>query len=89
MVDTKPAVEKSADCMEMMQDEQQGPAQVPCHGLTLDCIAMMGCFVPIALFPAPDAHEAMAIKAIHFPQSVYALSGLSEEPESEPPIFLI
>lgn len=89
MIDAKPAVAMSADCMEMMRDEQPEPAQKPCHGLTLDCIAMMGCFVPIALPSAPDTPEAMAVEAAHFPKAVYALSGLSKEPEPEPPIFLI
>src|SRR3546814_13459239 len=36
----------SADCMKMMAQQQQ-PAQKPCKGMTLACIAALGCVVPI------------------------------------------
>src|SRR3546814_2619291 len=38
----------SEDCMKMMAQQQQ-PAQKPCKGMTLACIAAMGCVVPMAV----------------------------------------
>src|SRR3546814_20032543 len=38
----------SEDCMKMMAQQQQ-PAQKPCKGMTLACLAAMGCVVPMAV----------------------------------------
>ncbi|MFX7930421.1 hypothetical protein ABTK36_19895, partial [Acinetobacter baumannii] len=38
----------SEDCMKMMAQQQQ-PTQKPCKGMTLACIAAMGCVVPMAV----------------------------------------
>ena len=53
----------SEDCMKMMAQQQQ-PAQKPCKGMTLACIAAMGCVVPMAVrndSPALAAREANPI----------------------------
>src|SRR3546814_10072091 len=36
-----------ADCMAMMAMQQPAPTEKPCKGLTLDCIAAVGCVVPL------------------------------------------
>ncbi len=36
------------ECMKMMAEQRQ-PARKPCTGMTLDCIAAMGCVVPLTL----------------------------------------
>lgn len=82
-------VRMSADCMAMMQKPPL-PEQKPCKGLTLDCIAAMGCVIPLAIAPAPPlidkvCHERME----HFPAPANALSGCAFAPEPEPPTVLI
>ena len=75
----------SADCMNAMAQKQQ-PSGKPCKGLTLDCIASMGCVVPMVLRDAspvpasPVAHEAMA-----FWTTTSILYGSDLTPEPEPP----
>ena len=41
------AMPMDADCMAMMAKQQPAPAQKPCKGPTLDCIATMGCVVAL------------------------------------------
>lgn len=78
----------SADCMKAMAQEQQ-PSGKPCKGLTLDCIAAMGCVVPIVLRDAPRIpaapipHQAMA-----FWTTTTILHGSDLTPEPEPPTIL-
>jgi hypothetical protein len=79
----------SADCMEMMQKAPQ-PAQKPCKGLTLDCIAAMGCVVPIAVTPESTLVDKMIYERMeHFPAPANALTGRVLAPEPEPPTLLI
>lgn len=78
----------SADCMNAMAQKQQ-PSGKPCKGLTLDCVASMGCVVPMVLRDAPRvpaspvAHGAMA-----FWTTTTTLHGSDLKPEPEPPTFL-
>lgn len=78
----------SADCMRAMAQEQQ-PSGKPCKGLTLDCIASMGCVVPMVLRDAPPvpaspvSHQAMA-----FWTTTTILHGSDLTPEPEPPTIL-
>jgi hypothetical protein len=77
------------DCMEMMQKTPQ-PAQKPCKGMTLDCIAAMGCVVPLAVTPEAALIEKMFYEGImHFSAPVSALTGRALTPEPEPPTLLI
>lgn len=52
------------DCMKAMTMPQEKNSKAPCQGITLDCIAAMGCTIPIllgepmALEPAPIAARA-------------------------------
>lgn len=78
----------SADCMKMMAQKQQ-PAQKPCKGMTLDCIAAMGCVVPIVLGDAPAMPAPLApIKVAAFWPSATVLRGSELTPEPEPPTLL-
>jgi hypothetical protein len=79
----------SSDCMEMMQKEQPQPAHKPCKGLTLDCIAAMGCIVPIVLKdPAVPAAARQLVSAPTFWASTSVLIGTDLPPEQHPPTIL-
>jgi hypothetical protein len=78
----------SEDCMKMMAQQQQ-PTQKPCKGMTLACIAAMGCVVPMAVRndePALVTREASATLA--FWPTVTVLRGTELAPEPEPPTLL-
>ena len=88
----------SEDCAEMMgltaqsevgQSEAGQQPEKPCEGLTLDCIAKMGCALPVALVP-----PAMpAVQTVYRPNTptlmpVARLVGRNLSPEPEPPAIL-
>jgi hypothetical protein len=78
-----------ADCMAMMEKQQPQPAQAPCKGMTLDCIAAMGCIVPLLAVPQSGAGAAMQ----QAPALVYwtvtpTLTGNELPPEQHPPTIL-
>ena len=78
----------SEDCMKMMAQQQQ-PAQKPCKGMTLACIAAMGCVVPMAVrndsltLAVPAASATLA-----FWTTTTVLRGSELTPEPEPPTLL-
>ena len=76
-----------ADCMKMMQGE---PDDAPCKGLSLDCIAAMGCTVPVVLAPdaAPVALDDMPKLSVT-PLPLPVLTGRSVAPTTHPPTRLI
>ncbi|MES2290917.1 MAG: hypothetical protein V4530_14375 [Pseudomonadota bacterium] len=77
----------NADCMKTMA--QQQPAGKPCKGLTLDCIAAMGCVLPIVLRdapPVPVSPEALGVMV--FWNTTAPLHGSDLTPEPEPPTIL-
>ena len=77
-----------ADCMKMMAQHEQ-PGQKPCEGMTLDCIAAMGCVVPIILGDAPPMPASLApVKVAAFWPSSTVLRGSELTPEPEPPTLL-
>lgn len=80
----------SADCAQMMGIAKVKPEQgKPCQGLTLDCIAKMGCAVPLALLPPLASDTARPLRA-DLPGLVPAspLAGRNFGPEPEPPAHL-
>jgi hypothetical protein len=88
-----PATEATAvqsmpmDCAEMPQKE---PEQTPCKGLTLDCIAAMGCTLPTLLAEAGPLDLANDEGApIERSISTPVLTGRSIAPEPYPPTLLI
>lgn len=78
----------SEDCMQMMAEQQQ-PGEKPCKGMTLACIAAMGCVVPIVVrndSPALGIRESDAVPA--FWPTTTVLRGSELTPEPEPPTLL-
>ena len=82
-----PAASAAIDCMKMMK---QAPAESSCDGITLDCIAAMGCVVPMTLASdQPALGEVVAFRALP-PEVVFPnLAGREVAPEPEPPTLLI
>ncbi|WP_230206850.1 hypothetical protein [Novosphingobium sp. Gsoil 351] len=81
------AAQMSPECAEMMGLAKQKPqSDQPCQGMTPDCIAKMGCAVPLALLP-PIAPDAIPQFRTALPGLVSAapLIGRSFGPEPEPP----
>lgn len=79
----------SADCAEMMKLAQQPQPGAPCQGMTPDCIAKMGCAVPVALIPpllgaAPTQFRLLAPRQT----PVARLVGREISPEPHPPAAL-
>jgi len=78
----------SDECAEMMGiDKSQG--KEPCQGLTLDCIAKMGCALPSAVISLamPLAAE-FHLPGLLDPLPVRRLNGRTIGPEPDPPLFL-
>jgi hypothetical protein len=62
----------------------------PCKGLTLECIASMGCTIPLAHADEPAGIEPVALVRIAPVAAVTKrLTGLRVLPEPEPPTDLI
>jgi hypothetical protein len=78
----------SEDCMKMMAQQQQ-PKQKPCKGMTLACIAAMGCLVPMAVRnDAPALAARPADPSLAFWPATTVLRGSEIAPEPEPPTLL-
>jgi hypothetical protein len=78
----------SDECAEMMGIEASHDKK-PCQGLTLDCIAKMGCAVPLAV-PSTAAIIAATTYVRGLPDMLptRCLVGVTTEPEPEPPLIL-
>ena len=77
----------SDECAEMMRVDKSDPDK-PCQGLTLDCIAKMGCALPLAVAtPAASIatfdHRAGPVDQL----PITRLFGRTLGPEPEPPLF--
>lgn len=83
------AGQMSADCAEMMGLAKPQPEKQPCQGMTPDCVAKMGCAVPLALIPlfafdlVPQFRTAAPLQTPAAP-----LAGRETGPEPEPPAHL-
>lgn len=83
------AMAMDANCMAMMVKQKPAPENKPCKGLTLDCIAAMGCVVPLATadlavgIATPRIYDALAFWPTHV-----VLVGKSLAPDPEPPTIL-
>lgn len=88
---TATVAQMNADCAEMMglAKPQPQPEKQPCQGMTPECIAKMGCAVPLALIP-PLAFDLVpqfrAAAPLQTP--VAPLVGRDTGPEPEPPARL-
>lgn len=88
---TLAASEMSAECAEMMglNKPQPQPEKQPCEGMTPDCIAKMGCAVPVALIPPAMIAPPNQLHTSIPPQSpVVRLIGRNTGPEPDPPTIL-
>lgn len=84
-----PEITMAPDCMAMMRQAPH-PAEKPCKGLTLDCIASMGCVIPLAATPEPTLMGKFIYERTqHFPARISVLAGRALEPEPDPPTRLI
>ena len=87
---TATAAEMSADCAEMMRLAKQNPQpDKPCEGMTPDCIAKMGCAVPVALIPSVlSAAPTEFLLSTPRQMPVAPLVGRETSPEPHPPARL-
>lgn len=85
---TAAALAMSDDCAEMMGIDTSQPDKA-CEGLTLDCIAKMGCALPAAVVsPAMPFAVATHIPGLLDPLPVRRLNGRTIGPEPDPPLVL-
>ncbi|MEO6092820.1 MAG: hypothetical protein ABIT04_09575 [Novosphingobium sp.] len=78
----------SENCGKMMAKPQQ-PAPKPCQGMTLACIAAMGCVVPMVVHNDATALAARAADpSLAFWPTTTVLLGSDLAPEPEPPTLL-
>lgn len=83
--------EDGSDCMAMMtgMKGEPKPAPGPCKGMTLDCIAAMGCVVPLTLGDENRLQaRAPAISPRPFWPVARVLDGGDVAPEPHPPSIL-
>lgn len=78
-----------ADCMKVMHKQQPQPMQGPCKGMTLECIAAMGCVAP----PVPMVADMSLTVPLPFTKQAFwpstsVLAGSDPPPEQHPPTFL-
>lgn len=78
-----------ADCMEMMRKTQPS-TPAPCKGMTLECIAAMGCVVPVLVQDetAVVAKPRAPARQLFWPTTAM-LTGSDPPPEQHPPTRLI
>ena len=81
------ASQMSDECAEMMGVDTSQPDQ-PCKGMTLDCIAKMGCAISLAVVtPAAPLAVAGHRRELVDPLAVQRLVGRSVGPEPDPPLI--
>lgn len=93
-IEFKPAqaetVQMDPDCAKAMGIKiQRTSGDQPCHGMTPECIAKMGCAIPLAVLPASlvaDRDPASLQHLVRIKET--ALTGRSITPEPEPPALL-
>jgi hypothetical protein len=79
----------SDDCMQMMAQAEHEKKQAPCKGLTLDCIAAMGCTVPLTLAEPLILPAALPVAALAPPMAAsQPLTARVIAPELEPPSLI-
>ena len=84
---TSPHSEMMPGCTMPMAEQKHDK---PCKGLTLECIAAMGCTIPLAHVDEAAGIEPVALGRIAPVAAVTKrLTGLRVHPEPEPPTHLI
>ena len=88
---TSPAAAMNPECAEMMglaKAQPQSPDK-PCEGKSLDCMAKMGCSVPVVLLPAIMAEDYLsAASTTPCTAAAHRLNGLDYGPEPDPPTHI-
>lgn len=81
------AMQMGSGCTEMgTVVKKASQSQVPCQGMTLDCIAKMGCAIPLALVPPFHLDVSPQFRRVNPPFTPVALLvGRDISPEPEPP----
>lgn len=85
MMEASHAMPSGMDCPEM-KDMPKATHDAPCKGLTLACIAQMGCVIPVTMqdrLALATPHVAVPLAA--YQSAVRPLSGRDVAPEPEPP----
>ncbi|MCW1431950.1 hypothetical protein [Novosphingobium sp. JCM 18896] len=83
------AMAMDADCMAMMAKQKPAPEKQPCKGLTLNCIAAMGCVIPLVTADlSTDIATARVYGATGFWPTDTVLTGKSFAPDPDPPTTL-
>ena len=84
-IEASHAMPSGMDCADMTSDHKAKPAQ-PCKGLTLACIAQMGCVVPMTFADSARMVERLTPARLNatWPRAP-ALVGRTVPPEPEPP----
>jgi hypothetical protein len=78
------AMPSGMDCAGMAT--RDSAPEHPCKGLTLACIAQMGCVIPMTFEEAAPATQRMAPPRLRASWPISpTLAGLEVEPEPEPP----
>lgn len=79
------AMPSGIDCPDMASAHKRSPER-PCKGLTLACIAQMGCVVPMTFDPErPIAERARVAQLAATWPPAPMLAGREVAPEPEPP----
>lgn len=87
-VAASPAAGMPADCMKMMAQQQQ-PARKHCNGMSLACMAAMGCLAPMAIqINAPILPLAQINPVLAFWPITPVMQGNNLAPDPEPPTVL-
>lgn len=78
----------SADCADMMGFAKPAPPATdkPCAGKSPDCMAKMGCAVPVALLPQHESDAVVRVdRAVPRARAAARLTGRDFVPEPDPP----
>lgn len=77
------------DCADMAA-QKQGKTNAPCKGLTLDCVAQMGCVVSMTIAGVPPVLDHAPLRSeLDFWPAVAVLTGGTILPEPHPPSILV
>lgn len=85
MAETSHAMPSGMDCPEM-KDMPKATHDAPCKGLTLACIAQMGCVIPVTMQDRISLKVPQRVAPLAaYRATVPLLAGREVAPEPEPP----
>jgi hypothetical protein len=78
----------AADCAQTMAQNNDSQ-DIPCTGMTLDCIAKMGCAIPLFFGPMPIVADNHLLPGVRLEITIMdGIAGQSLAPEPYPPNML-